>query len=116
MAEKHAGQGLDLDILERGALELGEIADLGLREFDVGDGLRRDLGDEGGDLGSGQAEARRRPFVEFFREFAHRSVAARADIGDDALDRAADLGVGFVLAPGQRAGFDLARHCVPPSR
>ena len=46
MAEHHARQGLDLDILQRGALDLGEIADLGLREFDVGDRLRRDLGDE----------------------------------------------------------------------
>ncbi len=110
MAEHHAGQGLDLDILQRGALDLGEVADLRLGEFDVGDGLRRDLRDESADLVVGQPKARRRPFVEFLGQFAHRRVAARADIGDDALDGAADLGVGLVLGPGQRRGFDVARH------
>ena len=83
MAEHDAGQGLDLDIAQRGALDLGEIADLGLREFDVVDRLRRDLGDECGDLVVRQAKARRRPFVEALAELAHRRVAALGDIGDD---------------------------------
>ena len=53
MAEHHAGQGLDLDILQRGALDFGEAADLSLGELDVVDGLRRDLGDEVFDLRHG---------------------------------------------------------------
>ena len=96
------GQGLDLDILQRGALDLGEIADLRLREFDVVDRLRRDLGDECRDLVLGQAKARRRPFVEALAKFAHRRVAALGDIGDDGLDRAPDFGVGFFLLSGER--------------
>ena len=72
MAEHDAGQGLDLDIAHRFALDLGEIADLRLREADVVERLRRDLRDHRGDLGIGQAEARRRPFVEALAEFAHR--------------------------------------------
>ena len=115
MAEKHAGQGLDLDILQRGALDLGKIADLGLREFDVGDRLRRNFGDQRPDLVIRQPKARRRPFVEPFREFAHRAIAARPHIGDDRFDRAADLGIGLFLPALQRGGLDLSRH-LPASR
>jgi hypothetical protein len=46
--------------------------------------------------------------IESLGQFAHRGVAARADIGDDALDRGAGLGVGLVLRPGERVLFDMA--------
>ena len=79
-------QCLDLDIAHRGALDLGEIADLRLREFDIVDRLRRDLGDQCRNLVLGEAEARRRPFVEPLRQVAHRRVAPFGDIGDDGFD------------------------------
>src|SRR5215831_6401048 len=41
MAEHDAGQGLDFDITQRGALDLGKMANLLLREFDVLDRLWR---------------------------------------------------------------------------
>ncbi len=110
MAEHDAGQGLDLDIAHRGALDLGEIADLLLREADVVERLRRDLRDHRGDVGLGQAEARRRPFVEALAEIAHGAVAAGADIGDDRLDRGANLRVGLFLLTGQRGRLDVPRH------
>ena len=110
MAEHHSRQSLDLDIPERSPLDLGKIADLPLREFDVVDRLRRHLGDERGDFVVGEAEARRRPFVEAFAEFAHRRIAALGDIGDDAFDRGASLGVGLFLLAGERGSLDVAGH------
>ena len=99
MPEHDPGQGLDLDIAHRRPLDLGEMPDLRLREFDVVDRLRRDFGDQCRNLVLGEAEARRRPFVEPLRHFTHRRIAPSGDIGNDALDRAADPGVGrFLLA------------------
>ena len=108
-----AGQGLDLDILERGALDLGEIADLRLREFDVVDGLRR----QPWRRGRGFRRRDRRKLggdhlSNFSDKLAYRRVAASGDIGDDAFDRAADFGVGLVLLAGQRGGLDVPGHRV----
>src|SRR5437588_4802233 len=52
-----------------------------------------------------------RPFVEPLRHFTHRRIAPSGDIGDDALDRAADPGVGRFLLAGQRRPFDVPGHC-----
>src|SRR5579884_993289 len=116
VSEHHSRQGLDLDILQRGALDLGEVADLRLGEADVVERLRRDPGDEVADLRLRQAEARRRPLVEALAELAHRRVAARAHIGDDRFDRGAGFGVGLVLGAGERGGLDVARHGGSSSR
>ena len=81
-----------------------------MREFNVVDGLRRDLGDECGGLAFREAKAWRRPFVKPLAELAHRCIAALGDIGDDGLNRAPDLGIGFFLLAGQRRPFDVPRH------
>ena len=99
-----------LDVLQRGALDLGEIAVLRLREFGVVDRLRRDLGDEPGDLALGRAKARRRPFIEALAELAYCRIAAFGDIGDDRLNRAPDFGVGFFLSAGERPILGRAAH------
>ena len=78
----------------------GEVAHLGLREADVVEVALRHLRDRALDLGRRQPEVGRRPLVEFLRQLADRQVAARLDIGQDALDRRADLGIG---------GLDRAR-------
>jgi len=57
MAEHDAGQGLDFDITQRGALDLGKMANLLLREFDVLDRLWRDLRDEAFDFTRAQPKA-----------------------------------------------------------
>jgi hypothetical protein len=110
MAEHDPGQSLDLDIFQRGALDLREMADLRLCEFDVVDRLRRDLGDEPDDLVLREFEARRRPFIEALAELAYCRIAAFGDIGDDRLNGAPDFGVGFFLSAGERRPFDVAGH------
>jgi hypothetical protein len=86
------------------------MAALLLREFDVFDRLRCDLGDEGLDLVDAEAKAWRRPFVETLRQFAHCLIAALGDIRNNGLDRAADLSVGLFLLAGQRRRLDMPGH------
>jgi hypothetical protein len=112
MAEDDPGQGLDLDILMRRA-DLGKIADLLLREL-MSSIVRGDTLATSPRIVLGQAEARRRPFVEALRQVAHRHVAASADIGDDRLDRALGLRIGVLLLAGEGGGLDVARHCLSP--
>jgi len=110
MAEHDPGQSLDLDIFQRGALDLREIADLRLREFDIADGLWRHLGDEPDDLVLREFEARRRPLIKALAELAYCRIAAFGDIGDDRLNRAPDFGVGFFLSAGERPILGRAAH------
>ena len=46
VAQPHARQGFDFDVVQRGALGFGETADLGLSELDVLDHLGRKAGDQ----------------------------------------------------------------------
>ena len=121
VAEHDPGQGLDLDILHRGALDLGEVADLRLREFDVVDRLRRDLGDQAADLVRRTGESSAATICRSARDSSRTAASPRVrDIGDDGLDRAAGLGVGFFLLAGERGGLDVPGHGssfnVPPRR
>jgi hypothetical protein len=50
VTQDDARQGLDLDVAQGGLLDLGEVADLRLREPDVGQVLRTELADAGLDL------------------------------------------------------------------
>ena len=93
MAEHDAGQRLDLDVPHRRALVLGEVAHLRLRELDVVDVARRELGQAAADLGVGEAVVVAVPAVELDRQLAHGLVAAGLDVGEHRLDRGADLGV-----------------------
>ena len=110
MAEFDAGDGLDLDVGEGGALDLGELANLGLGEGDVGDGLVRHRGDEAVDLLGAKAKALGRPAVEFHRQRAHRIRTARFDVGEDRLDRLAHLGVGGLRLGLADAAFQMFGH------
>jgi hypothetical protein len=91
MAEPHAGQCLDLDVLQCRLLVLRELADLRLRELDVGDGLRRDGGEDAVDIGA--RELLRLPVVELLRLLADRGVAALPHVFEDVLDRFPHLAV-----------------------
>jgi hypothetical protein len=83
VAEEDAGQGLDLDVLQGGALRLGEAPHLGLGEAHVGERLGVDLTDAALDLRRVEPEAGPLPAVEALRVLAHSVVAALADGSDD---------------------------------
>jgi len=89
-------QRLDLDIAHGLALALGKVTHLGLRELDVGDHLARQAGDELLNLGWRKPKIRRRPCIEFRGEIAHCRIAARANVGDDLLDRSTHLRIGVL--------------------
>jgi hypothetical protein len=113
--EHHARQRLDLDVPHRGALVLGEVFHLRLGELDVLDVARAQLRKALADLGVGEPVVVPVPRVEFLRELAHRGVAARGDVGEDALDDAAHLGV---LGRDRRrvpSALQPTRHGVSPS-
>ena len=89
--EDHAGQRLDLEVEQAGFLLLGEVAHLRLREADVVEVLLRKLPETVADFRVGQPVVGAVPSVEPLRKLAHGRVAARGDVGQDALDRGADF-------------------------
>ena len=110
MSEDDAGQRLHLDVLQRRALMLGEIAHLLLRELDVVDRPVGELRQAIPDLRVGEAVILAVPAVELDRHLAHGGVAARGDVGENAFDDRADPGV--LLGDGLRIAspFQPARH------
>src|SRR5512136_492523 len=115
MPEDDAGEGLDLEVRQRGSLRFGEPPDLCLREADVAHGLLRHLAVALADLAPAQPERHRLPPVEAFGVLAHRRVLARGDLRDDGLDGVSDGG--FVgLTALQCSGFlQMADHGRPPA-
>ena len=114
VAEHHARQGLDLEIAHGLLLLLREIAHLRLRELDVVEVALADLPDGALDLVRRQLEGRRRPVVEFLRQVAHRRVASLLDVGEDAFDRLAHLGVGRLDFARVHSALEIAGHGEPP--
>ena len=104
VAEDHARDRLHLHVGHRVALDLGEVADLGLGELDVLPDVGGHGSDQRVDLRRRQAEAFRRPVVELRRKGAHRRVAPGLDVGEDILDGAADS---VVLGPLVLGAFRL---------
>ena len=84
--EDDARKGLDLDVRDRRALNLGEAADLRLGEADVGEVGLGDISNQARDLVGSQAEARTVVVIEALRVVADSGVATRLDVGEDALD------------------------------
>ena len=91
VAQDDARQGLDFQVQERRLLRFGEAPDLFLGEGDVGRLARRQLVETGLDFRIGQPETLRIPAVEPFAQLAHRRLAPRLDLVDDADDDVADL-------------------------
>ena len=112
MAEDHAGKRLHFHVAQRVALDLREIADLLLREFDVFDDLLGKLAHAVLDFALAQAEVFRRPVVEFPRQVAHGCVAALLDVGEDVLDGLAYLGDVRSVLLGGNAGFQKDCHAL----
>ena len=114
MAEHDARHGLVLHVSQRIPLDRGEVADLGLREFDVGALARADAGVAGVDGRPIKAERFRRPPVKAFRVFAHGGVPARFDLGQNVLDRLPYLGVGIRLGVVADPGLEVTGHDACP--
>ena len=93
MAEDNAWHRLDLDILQRVALCLREVANLFLRKSDVGELALRQFTHEVFDLVQRQAKALWRIAIEHRGQIAYRSVAPTFDIRKNLFDFGADLGV-----------------------
>ncbi len=110
MAEHHARQRLDLEVLHRVALLLREIPHLRLRKLDVVEIALRHLRDRLVDLGRREAEVLRLPLVELLRVIADRRVLARLDLGEDRLDGLTHLGVGGLDRARIHAAFQIAGH------
>jgi len=108
VAELHARQGLDLDVADRRALVLGEVADLRLGELDVAEGLGGNAGEDRLDFAL--AQLLRRPLVEFLGVFAHRGVAALLHVGEDAFDGLTDLAVHLVGDGSGDAALEVGGH------
>ena len=100
MAKHDARQRLDLEVVHRFALLLGEVAHLRLRKLDVVEVAFRDLRYGALDLLWCEAKILRRPFVEFFRQLANCRVLPFIHLREDAFDGFAHFGVG---------GLDCAR-------
>ena len=110
VAEDHAGQRLDLEVLHRLALLLREAAHLRLRELDVVEVALGDVSDRLLDLLRRELERGRRPLVELLRQRAHRVVAALLDLRQDLLDRLAHLRVGGLDGARVHSAFEKAGH------
>jgi hypothetical protein len=108
VAEPDAGQRLDLDVADRGALVLREVADLRLRELDVFEGRRFHPGQDRVEVGLRQLL--RRPPVELLGVLAHRGVAALLHVGEDAFDGLAHLLVDLVGELAGDAAFEVGGH------
>ena len=113
VAEHHAGQGFHLNIAQSRFLMFGEIAHLGLRKADIFQVARRELIKAGLDFAFTQAEILPVPFVEADGKLPHCGIAARLDIGQNALNRRAHLGVIFRHRIRIPAPLEETRHVLP---
>ena len=110
VAEYHPRQGLDLDVLQRVALDLREVADLLLREQDVLAVLPGEFRQTGFDLVLAQTEVVTLPAVELDRHLAHGRIATSRDVVQRVLHDAADLLVRLRRLGIADAGLQVSRH------
>ena len=110
VAEHDARQRLDLDVAHRRLLVLGEIAHLGLGEFDVVEVALCELRQAALDLSIGEAEILAVPGIELDGKLADRGVAALLDVGQDGLDRGANLRIVFRAQLGRTAALEIFCH------
>src|SRR3546814_6924605 len=85
MAEDDARHRLDLDVADRGALDLGEVADLRLRELDVLQRLARKLVEAVLLLPVAQPIIVVVPPVEAHRQLPHRRIPPRPTVRQNTL-------------------------------
>src|SRR3546814_6848055 len=85
MAEDDARHRLDLDVADRGALDLGEVADLRLRELDVLQRLARKLVEAVLLLPVAQPIIVAVPPVEAHRQLPHRRIPPRPNVRQNTL-------------------------------
>ena len=112
--ERDAGKRLDLEVVQRFELGLGEVPYLGLGEPDVVDGRRIDPGDDLLDLVPRQLEPVRLPVVEVGRHLADGGLAPGFDSRDQPADSFGQLPVGAV-GPFGGGVLEYLSHCLSAS-
>jgi hypothetical protein len=112
VAEDHAGQRLDLDLLHAVLLDLREVAHLRLRELDVLQVLAGELVDAVLHLLRREAVILAVPAVELDRQLAHRRIAAALDVGKRRFDRVAHLAVEVRTCLRRHAALQPVRHAI----
>src|SRR5262249_10270946 len=110
MAEHDARQRLDLEVVHRFALLLGEVAYLRLRELNVLEVAFRDLRYRALDFLWPETKILRRPFVDFLRQFVNGRVLPLIDLREDAFDGFAHFGIGSLDRARIHSAFEPAGH------
>jgi hypothetical protein len=110
MAKEHARARFDFDVEHGVALDLGEVADLGLGKADVFQLARRQALHGTLDGGVRQAEVLRLPVVELPAVFANGRIAARLDVADDAFNGVADGGIVVGARLNVAATLEVTNH------
>ena len=110
MAEHHTRQGLDLNVLQRVALDLREVSYLLLSEQDVLAVLPGERGETGFDLRLAEAKVVALPVVELDRHFAHGRIAPTRNVVQCVFHDAADLLIRLRRFGIADAGLQVSRH------
>jgi hypothetical protein len=110
MAKDDARQRLDLEVVHRFALLLGEVAHLCLRKLDVIEVAFGDLRYGALDLLRGKAKILWRPFVEFLGQLANGRVLPLIDLREDAFDGFAHFGIGGLYCARIHSAFEPTGH------
>ena len=110
MAKHDAGQRLDLKVVHRFALLLGEIAHLRLRKLDVIEVAFGHLRYGALDLLRRKVKILWRPFVEFLRQLANCRVLPFIDLREDAFDGFAHFGIGCLDCARIHSAFEPTGH------
>ena len=113
VTQHDAGHGFDFHILQAVALNLREIAHLGLGELDIPAFLGAQAVDAHVDLGLRKVVVVPIPVVEADRHLAHGLVAMLFDFGQARLDDIPYLAIGICLGFRRRAALQPDGHEIP---
>ena len=109
----HAGHRLKLYISDAGALDLGEVAHLRLRELDVLPLLRSQAFDRLIDLGLRKLIVFAIPAIELDRHVAQGIIAALFDVGKGPFHGATDVTIALRFCGSGYAALEPDGHCSP---
>ena len=110
MAKDNTRHHFFFDIPERGFLDLGKLADIRLREFDVVYRLPRQTHDAGVYFIVSQSKALGRPLIEFLGQLTYSVIAPRSNVVQDILHGCPNFGIKFGRRFVADTGLDKLNH------